>query len=460
MDEPACRGCRELLRRVAELEARVADLTRKLDAAVRAGKRQAAPFRKGPPKPDPKTPGRKSGDAHGNHGHRPPPPPEQVAECHEAHLPDTCPHCRGRLVETGTADQFQTEIPRTPLIRKFRVHVGRCESCGKRTRGRHPLQTSDALGAAASQVGPDAQAAAALLHTQMGLSHGKVASIFRALFGIKLTRGASAQIGMRAAGRLEPDYHLILGEVRASEQIAADETGWRVGGHPAWLHAWVGDRATAYAIDPQRSAEVLERVIGRDWPGILSHDGFASYGRFGEAVHQQCVAHVFRRARDLLAGATRGAVRFPRQVIALFTEAIRWRNATPAGVLTEDQREEWREAFDDRLLALVTRPRAVPEHATLARHLWDHFEQWFTFVFDTRVEPANWRAEQAIRPAVVNRKVWGGNRTAAGARAQGVLMSVLETCRRRAHSAVDYVSQSLRAFGNRLLPRATLLVAR
>ena len=98
--------------------------------------------------------------------------------------------------------------------------------------------------------------------------------------------------------------------------------------------------------------------------------------------------------------------------------------------------------------------------ATLARHLWDHFEQWFTFVFDTRVEPANWRAEQAIRPAVVNRKVWGGNRTAAGARAQGVLMSVLETCRRRAHSAVDYVSQSLRAFGNRLLPRATLLVAR
>ena len=177
-------------KQVAELEAQVAELTRKLDEAVRAGKRQAAPFRKGPPKPDPKTPGRKSGDAHGKHGHRPPPPPEQVAECHEAHLPDACPHCRGRLVETGTADQFQTEIPRTPLIRKFRVHVGHCEACGKRTQGRHPLQTSDALGAAASQVGPDAQAAAALLHTQMGLSHGKVASVFRALFGITLTRGA------------------------------------------------------------------------------------------------------------------------------------------------------------------------------------------------------------------------------------------------------------------------------
>src|SRR5262245_17724685 len=143
MDEPACPGCRELLRRIAELEARVAELTRKLDDALRAGKRQAAPFRKGPPKPDPKTPGRKSGDAHGKHGHRPPPPTGQITECHEARLPDACPHCRGRLVETGAADQFQTDIPRTPLVRKFRVHIGQCESCGKRTQGRHPLQTSD-----------------------------------------------------------------------------------------------------------------------------------------------------------------------------------------------------------------------------------------------------------------------------------------------------------------------------
>ncbi len=456
MDEPACPGCRDLLQRVGELEAQVAELTRRLDEAVRAGKRQSAPFRKGPPKPDPKTPGRKSGDVHGKHGHRSPPLPEQVAERHEASLPDACPHCQGRLVETGTADQFQTEIPRTPLIRKFRVHVGRCEACGKRTQGRHPLQTSDALGAAASQIGPDAQAAAAVLHTQMGLSHGKVASVFQTLFGIKLTRGASAQIGLRAGTRMEPEYQLILGEVRRSERVAADETGWRIGGRPAWLHVWVGDRATAYTIDPQRGADALERVIGRDWPGVLSHDGFASYERFEGAIHQQCVAHVLRRAQDLLAGARRGAVRFPRQVIELFTEAIHRRNGYVPGTWTDNQLDAHRSRFDGRLSALVSRPRAVPEYVTLAKHLWNHFEQWFAFVFDPRIEPTNWRAEQAIRPAVVNREVWGGNRTAAGAQAQGVLMSVFETCRRQAHAVVDHVSRTLRWFGNRLLPRSRL----
>ena len=104
----------------------------------------------------------------------------------------------------------------------------------------------------------------------------------------------------------------------------------------------------------------------------------------------------------------------------------------------------------------MTRQRAVPEYVTLAKHLWNHFEQWFAFVFDPRIEPTNWKAEQAIRPAVVNRKVWGGNRTAVGARAQGVLMSVFETCRRQAHSVVDHVSRTLRWFGNRLLPRPLL----
>jgi transposase len=459
MNEPACPGCRELRKRVGELEARVAELTRQLDEAVRAGKRQAAPFRKGPPKPDPKTPGRKSGDAHGRHAHRRP-PSEPVHECLEALLPDACPHCRARLIETEVAEQFQTEIPRQPLIRQFRIHVGHCQGCGRRVQGRHPLQSSDALGAAASQIGPDAQAAAALLHTQVGLSHGKVTSVFQALFGIQLTRGASAQINRRAATRLEPDYRLILDDVRRSEQIAADETGWRIGGRPAWLHVWVGDRATAYAIDSQRSAEVLERVIGADWSGILSHDGFASYDRFEAAIHQQCVAHVLRRARDLLAEATRGAVRFPRQVITLFTEAIHRRNDYHRGAVTLDQLQEQRDHCDDRLLTLVNRPRRVPAYATLAKHVWNHFEQWFTFLFDPQVEATNWRAEQAIRPAVVNRKVWGGNRTAAGAKAQGVLMSIVETARRAARAAVDYISETLRSFGNRRLASPRLLTAR
>ena len=76
------------------------------------------------------------------------------------------------------------------------------------------------------------------------------------------------------------------------------------------------------------------------------------------------------------------------------------------------------------------------------------------------MEATNWQGEQALRPAVVNRKVWGGNRTWVGAGAQAVLMSVLVTCHRARLSALDFVSQTLRAFGNPAFQRPILLSPR
>jgi transposase len=460
MEANSCPGCQALLQRVAELEVQVERLTRALEEQRRSGKRQAAPFRKGPPKPDPKRPGRKAGEQHGSHGHRPPPPPEQIDEVLEATLPGACPHCGGTITETTTATQFQTEIPRQPIRRQFNIHVGCCDRCRRRLQGRHPLQTSDATGAAASQLGPDAQAAVVELNKDMGLPHGKVVGTFDKLFGIDLSRGASVQIVLRAGQRLAPAYQEIVQEIQDTDQLWLDETGWRLGGQPAWLHVWVSERATCYQVDRRRSADVLEAVIGRDWEGTLIHDGFASYDRFTAAIHQQCLFHVLRRARDMLEGATRGAVRFPRQVIGLFTAAIHLRNEHVAGRLDPLVWEGARDAFEDRLLTLLRWPRLVPASAALAAHLLNHFASWFSFLSDPAVPPTNALGEQAVRPAVVNRKVWGGNRTAAGAQAQGVLTSVLQTCQRQARSVLDFVSQTLRAFGNRLLPRPILLSTR
>jgi transposase len=428
------------------------------DQAQRQAKRQAAPFSKGTPKPLPKKPGRKKGPAHGRHAHRPAPTPAQVDEALDAPLPPACPGCgTAAIEETKVVAQFQTEIPRRPLIRQFNVHVGRCACCGARVQGRNPLQTSDALGAAASQLGPDAQAACVLLNKRLGLPHGKVVELFDSLFGIRLTRGACVQIVLRAARRLEGADEEIVGEIKASESLVPDETGWRVGGKSAWLHAWVGERATCYAVEADRKADALEAVIGLGWSGKMTHDGFASYNRFGKATHQQCLGHVIRRARDLEAVARGGAVHYPRRLIALLSEAIHLRNRHLAGEVSAQQLKAAREGFDARLERLARPAREVPAYETLSRHLWNHLREWFAFLEHPDIEPTNFQAEQAIRPAVVNRKVWGGNRTWQGARAQEVLMSVLETCRRAGRSALDFVSASLRAFLNPGLPRPVLL---
>src|SRR3954451_21482926 len=74
-----------------------------LDQAQRQSKRQAAPFSKGPPKPQPKTPGRKSGQAHGRHGHRSPPSLTAVDEILEAPLPDSFSTVCSSISRSGIA---------------------------------------------------------------------------------------------------------------------------------------------------------------------------------------------------------------------------------------------------------------------------------------------------------------------------------------------------------------------
>jgi len=76
----------------------------------------------------------------------------------------------------------------------------------------------------------------------------------------------------------------------------------------------------------------------------------------------------------------------------------------------------------------------------------------FAFLAHTDLPATNHRAEQAIRPAVVNRKVSGGNRTWNGAFAQERIMSVLFTARRQGLDLLDLFTQALQATEPIVLP--------
>jgi hypothetical protein len=81
--------------------------------------------------------------------------------------------------------QYQEELP-VPrvIVRVFRIHIGTCRGCQRRVQGRHPLQTSDALGAASAQLGAQAVAFAVVLNKQLGLSFGKIAQLSSRTFWV------------------------------------------------------------------------------------------------------------------------------------------------------------------------------------------------------------------------------------------------------------------------------------
>ena len=431
------RRLREELRvahqRIAKLERHVEKLLRLVETLRGEGKRQAAPFRKqDEPTAEPQKPGRKSGKRHGPHAHRSVPP--RIDETYEAPLPKTCPHCDGRrLSETHVATQYQTEIPRTVIYRRFDVHIGTCEHCGHTVRGRHDLQTSTARGAAASQLGPQVHALLTILNKELGLSHGKSVRLLGTLFPeLHIARATSVRSIARTAERCRPAYEQLREDLRGASEVAPDETGWRVGGRSAWLHVFVSRRDTCYVIDPTRSHEPAEQLLGLEWPGTLVHDGWSVYDRFTRAFHQQCVRHLQRRCQELLETAVRGAVRLPRAVLALIDRSFALRRAWRGHRLSRDDLAMQGLALGCELEHVTSGRFTYAPNRRLARHISKHALQWFWFLIDPTIAATNHWAEQAIRPAVVNRKVWGGNRTWLGAQAQGILMSVIRTCGQRA----------------------------
>jgi transposase len=442
MAETPCLNCLRLEREVAELRTQVEHLTSLLDEQRRAGKRQAAPFAKGPPEPEPKKPGRKPGKDYGTKAHRQ--PPEQIDEVHEAPLPDACPDCGGDVQETHIDQQYQVEIPRRPIHRQFNIHIGCCEKCRRRVQGRHPLQTSDALGAAAAQLGPDAQAAVVEFNKQAGMSHGKISRVFQTLFGIRLSRGGSTHVVLRAAKRCEPVYTSICETIKESPWTVLDETGWHVGGENAWLHGLVGENATAYVIDPTRSGKPAQGVLGLDYAGLMIHDGWSPYDNFLSAEHQQCLGHLLRRSHELLETATRGAVCFPRRVSELLHHALDLRDRHASGQLSDHGLAVCRGRLHNELIDVIYPPKTHAANECFAQHLWNHRDDLLTFLKYPGVDATNWRGEQAMRFGVILRKVWGGNRTWIGAHAQAVLMSVWRTCWQRGQNAVNFLSQLLR----------------
>jgi transposase len=291
-------------------------------------------------------------------------------------------------------------------------------------QGRHPLQTTDALGAASTHLGPHAVALIVLLNKHLGLSHGKIAALLRDWFGLRVRPSGVTHALHRAARQAAPTYAALREQIRGSPVVSPDETSWKVGGRLWWLWVFATARTVVYAIQDGRGFDEAAAVLGAEFDGVLVRDGWAPYRQFDQAAHQTCLAHLIRRCGEI---SMHGA-------------------AVARGHLMA------------RLLDLLAAPGTVPDCQRLAAHLTTELPAVFGFLFDLTLDATNWRAEQAIRPMVVNRKVSGGNRSERGAETQEILSSIVQTARLRELDPRDVLVKCQHGFPSALRMRYGLTV--
>ena len=418
-------------------------LRRELESALRASKRQAAPHSRGEAKSNPKRPGRKPGRGYGRQACRP--VPSRVDERIAVPLPERCPHCGGGVEPESCETQYQEEIIRRTVVRRFDIAVGHCRACARRVQGRHPLQTSDAVGVGGVQVGPEALTLAAILNKQMGLSLGHTRQVLSYGFGLEVSRGGLCRALARMAGRAEPTYGGLVEAARQSAVNGVDETGWKVGGRLQWLHVAVSAHVTVYAILPGRGYAQSAVILGADYDGFLVHDGWAPYYRFALAFHQSCLAHLLKRCREMAQITSPAAASFPLAVRDLLQTSLELRDRYERGEISQHGLRSATGRVEAKLEQMLEKPYRHPANRRLARHL-EHERPWlFTFLYCPGLDGTNNAAERAIRGMVIARKVWGGSRTWEGARTQQILVSVLRTCWQQGKDAFGRILSLLRA---------------
>jgi transposase len=301
------------------------------------------------------------------------------------------------------------------------------------------------------QLGPEALTLAAMLNKQLGLSLGHTCQVLSYGFGLDVSRGGLYRALARLAGRAEPTYHGLVETARQAAVNGMDETGWKVGGRLQWLHLAVSAQVTVYAILPGRGYEQSVAILGAEYDGFLIHDGWAPYYRFALAFHQSCLAHLLKRCREMSQVASSSALAFPRAVEQLLKTSLELRDRYERGEISEHGVRSATGKLEAQLDRMLGTHRQNAANRRLARHL-EHERLWlFTFLHCPGLDATNNAAERAIRGMVIARKVWGGNRTWAGARTQQILVSVLRTCWQQGKDAFTRCVSLLRA------PRAVSL---
>jgi hypothetical protein len=444
---------------ITALTAKVEALQAEVERLKREGQRQAAPFSKGTRVAAPKKPGRKPGKGLFRYRAAPEPASLPVSPIEARVTLRACPACGGQLSAAGVEWASTTELPAVvqPHVRQFRVAVSRCRACGQRVRGQHPDLAPDQAGATAHRVGERVMASAHVLHYGLGLPLRKVPAVLAVLTGVRVTQSALTQDAQRRAEEsVGAAYEQLRAWVPDAAAVHTDDTGWRVGGEPAQLMAFETAAVTVYQIRQRHRNEEVREVVPADYGGVLVTDRGRSYDaqELAGVRQQKCLAHIQRSLSAVLAQQRGKARAFGSRLKGLFGQALD---------LWHDYHQGQRNGFAahaQHLQAALThqlrdRPLKDPDNQRLLTELGGHHDRGnlLRFLDDPRIEPTNNRAERALRPAVIARKVSQCSKTARGAQTFAAFTSVVRTLAKTGAESV--VEGLLHVFHSAQMPDAS-----
>ena len=347
---------------------------------------------------------------------------------------DRCPDCGAKL---NLPFRFESKVieeipePQPVIVTEYKIDHYICPCCGKEVVAR------DANCAHEGKFGNNVIAQATLMRYEDRLPHRKIQDTLKRIHGLALSPATIFDLTRRAGEAVRPEYDAILERIRGAPILYVDETGIHVQGEKHWIWTFTTPSETFFVIRKSRGTNVLIEVLTRRFKGIIVCDGWKPYARFTKNL-QRCWAHLLRESKD---------------IAEKFEEAIPLHNALKelyeilTTAMENDPPPEVRmtlwELAREALRHWISKEYSIEKVRKFIGKINNGFEYWFTFIINPGVEPTNNRAERALRPHVVLRKILGTLRNDKGTSIHERIMTTLATWGQKGLNSLQMLTTKL-----------------
>jgi transposase len=331
---------------------------------------------------------------------------------------DRCPECGSDL---GSPFRIESKIieeipePQPIIVTEYKIAHYRCPGCRKEVVAGDPGCPHE------GKFGNNVIAQATLLKYEDRLPHRKIQDALKRLYGLKISPATILDLTRRAADAVLSEYDSILCKIRGAQILYVDETSIHVQGEKYWIWTFTTPSETFFVIRKSRGMKVLMEVLTQRFRGIIVCDGWKPYAKFTKRL-QRCWAHLLRESKDLAEkfGEAIPLHKALKELYESLTKALE--NDPPTELrmmlwhLAREALQHWmaKEYFSEKVKKFIGK-------------ISNGFEYWFTFIINPGVEPTNNRAERALRPQVVLRKILGTLRNDKGTSIHERIMTALAT---------------------------------
>jgi transposase len=436
-----------LTARVAELEAKVGK-----NASNSSKPPSSSHPHEKPPPSKPKS-NRKRGGQPGHDKHeRPLIPPEQCNEVIPC-VPTECRRCGKELVgvDVDPLRHQVWELPEIkPIVTEYQQHRLVC-SCGCSTCGKLPK------GVPTGQAGPQLIAFTAILMACFRQSKRRAAQFLSMILNQPASPGWMVLLQNRAAAAVEPAYNELAAQLPKQPMLNIDESPTKEGSAKAWVWTFVATTFTFFRCCPSRAADVVKELLGEDYGGVIHCDRARMYWAFGRL--QWCWAHLKRDFQGLIDDPCGTKKRLGRDLMKPTLELFSLWKKVRDGTISRRCFRRQMQPIRQRVDALLLRGYCNELTHGFCKELVEHSAHLWTFIDIEGVAPTNNAAEQALRHAVIWRKLSFGTQSKSGSQFVERLLSVIETCRRQSRNVFAWLASTVQAYYNEqptlsLLPTA------